>query len=257
MTAVLDRAVRDDHHRALLARLGELSVDDPERAVVRDEVIKAFLPMAGYLARRYVNRGEAADDLVQVATIGLIKAVDGFDGDRGAGFSSYAVPTIVGELKRHFRDKSWSIRVPRALQELHLNISRATDTLTQRLGRSPTVTDLARHLSVGEEEILDALDAGRAYNSLSLDAPIPGSDGAHIADMIGGDDSAIGLVENRLALKPLLAQLPPREQRIIALRFFDNLTQSEIAAQLGISQMHVSRLLSQSLRQLREGLQVS
>ncbi|HLL65197.1 MAG TPA: RNA polymerase sigma factor SigF [Micromonosporaceae bacterium] len=257
MTAVLDRAVRNDNHRALLSRLAEFAVDDPERASARAAVITAHLPIAEYLARRYRNRGELADDLLQVATVGLIKAVDGYDGERGVEFSSYAVPTIVGELKRHFRDKGWSIRVPRRMQELNLDISRATDELTQRLGRSPTVADLARQLEVGEEEILDALECGRAYGTLSLHAPIPGTDGTEVADLIGGVDPELELVEHRVALRPLIEKLPPREQRIIAMRFFGNLTQSQIAAKLGISQMHVSRLLSQSLRQLREGLQAA
>jgi RNA polymerase sigma-B factor len=257
VTAVLERTVRNDDHRALLAQLTALSPDDPDRAAVRERVITAYLPIAEYLARRYRNRGELADDLLQVATVGLIKAVDGYDGERGVEFSSYAVPTIVGELKRHFRDKGWSIRVPRRMQELNLDISRATDALTQKLGRSPTVADLAGQLGVGEEEILDALECGQAYGTLSLSAPVPGTDGTEVADMIGGADPELELVEHRVALRPLIAQLPPREQRIIAMRFFGNMTQSQIAAKLGISQMHVSRLLSQSLRQLREGLQAS
>jgi len=257
MTMVLERAVRNEDHRALLVRFTQLAPDHPDWATAREGVITAFLPMAEYLARRYRNRGELSDDLVQVATVGLIKAVDGYDAQRGVEFSSYAVPTIVGELKRHFRDKGWSIRVPRRMQELNLDISRATDALTQRLGRSPTVADLARQLEVGEEEIIDALECSQAYGTLSLQAPVPGTEGTEVADLIGDTDPELELVEHRVALRPLIAGLPEREQRIIAMRFFGNMTQSQIAAKLGISQMHVSRLLSHSLRQLREGLQAS
>jgi RNA polymerase sigma-B factor len=244
-----------DEVGTLLARMAALRPGDPRREALRSDAIVGYLPMAGYLARRYRNRGEPLDDLVQVATVGLIKAIDGFDPARGTTFASYAVPTIVGELKRHFRDKGWGVRVPRRLQELCIDITNATGPLTQRLGRVPTVADLAAHLKVSEEEIIDGLESGHAYNTLSLDAPMVDDEaGTSLVDMLGGVDPEIAAVERREALRPMIAKLPERQQRIIAMRFFGNMTQSQIAEALGISQMHVSRLLAHALRQLREAL---
>lgn len=247
---------RDENSsEAMLARLGGLDPDTEEFARLRARIIEDLLPLATHLAARFRNRGEPFDDLVQVANLALIKAVDGFDPARGVSFSSYAVPFIAGELKRHFRDKTWHVRVPRRLQELSLQINRATDELTQRLGRSPTVADLARHLEVGEEETIEALEAAGAYHSLSLDAPAGGEDGAStLVDLIGSEDAELAEVDARVALPPLLATLPAREQRILAMRFFGNLTQSQIAAELGISQMHVSRLITKALTTLRHAL---
>jgi RNA polymerase sigma-B factor len=241
--------------RALLTLLADLPVGSPDRVRVRERLIEMYLPLAEYLARRFRNRGEQFDDLTQVANLGLIKSVDGYDVTRGAAFTSYAIPMIVGELKRHFRDKGWDVRVPRRLQELRLEITKATGDLAQQLGRSPTVADLATHLDVSEEEIIEGLDSSHAYRALSLHAPVAGDDATtELVDLLGDVDRDMENVEDREALRPLIARLPVREQKIIAMRFFGNMTQSQIAAELGISQMHVSRLLARTLAQLREGL---
>ncbi|MGH3728532.1 MAG: RNA polymerase sigma factor SigF [Micromonosporaceae bacterium] len=242
--------------KILLNRLGDLPVHHPDRHWIRDRVANLCLPLAEHLAARFRNRGEPDDDLRQVAAVGLLKAIDGFDPTRGVDFSGYAVPTIVGELKRHFRDKGWTIRVPRRLQELKLDIARAVSTLTQNLQRSPSVTDIAGYLGCSEEDVLEGMDAAHAYSAISLAAPASSDTSSltTVADQLGFDDSALERVDDRATLRPLLAQLPEREQRIIAMRFFDNMTQSEIAENVGISQMHVSRLLTKSLRLLREGM---
>ena len=235
--------------------LVELSQDDAERKRIRDALVEMHLPLVEYLARRFGNKGEPLDDLIQVATIGLIKSVDRFDLDRGVEFSTYATPTIVGEIKRHFRDKAWAIRVPRRLQELKLVLAKATGALSQSLGRSPTVAELARQLRTTEEEVLEGLESANAYSAVSLDTPETGDDDAPaVADSLGSTDQALEGVEYRESLKPLLDRLPLREKRILLLRFFQNMSQSQIAAELGISQMHVSRLLSRTLAQLRQGL---
>ncbi|WP_338090665.1 RNA polymerase sigma factor SigF [Planosporangium thailandense] len=245
----------DDRGRALLTRLADLPADCPDRARLRERLIELYLPLAEYLAGRFRNRGEPVDDLVQVANLALVKSVDGYDASRGAAFSSYAIPMIVGELKRHFRDKGWDVRVPRRVQELRLEVARATGALAQRLGRSPTVADLAAHLRVREEDVVEALDAAHAYRALSLQAPVAGDESdTELVDLMGDVDHRLEGVEDREALRPLIARLPHREQRIIALRFFGNMTQSQIAAEVGISQMHVSRLLSHALAALRSGL---
>jgi RNA polymerase sigma-B factor len=190
-----------------------------------------------------------------VGTIGLIKAIDRFDNGRGVEFSTYASPTIVGEIKRHFRDRGWAIRVPRRLQELRLSITAATADLTQQLGRSPTISELAGRIGVSEEEVIEGLESSNAYSTLSLDAPDSSDDSAlSMIDVIGGDDEALEHVENRETIKPLLEALDPREKHILTLRFFRGLTQSQIAAEIGISQMHVSRLLARTLERLRATL---
>jgi RNA polymerase sigma-B factor len=261
LAADADRQTRTSHDRAraraMFAELARLDEDDPERQRTRDELVEMHLPLVEYLARRFRNRGEPLDDLVQVATIGLIKSVDRFDLERGVEFSTYATPTIVGEIKRHFRDKGWAIRVPRRLQELKLSLSKATSELSQRQGRAPTVNELATHLGMTDEEVLEGLESANAYSAVSLDAPDTGdSDAPAVADSLGSTDDALEGVEYRESLKPLLEQLPPREKKILLLRFFGNMTQSQIAAELGISQMHVSRLLARTLIRLREGLLV-
>ncbi|WP_432977926.1 RNA polymerase sigma factor SigF [Dactylosporangium sp. CA-233914] len=238
--------------QALLTLLADLPADSPDRPRVRARLIELYLPLAEYLARRFRNRGEPLDDLNQVAGVGLIKSVDGFDPSRGAAFTSYAIPMIVGEIKRHFRDKGWDVRVPRRLQELRLELGRISAGLAQELGRSPTVADLAARLGVTEEEVIEGLESGHAYRVLSINAPAGGPEaGAEIADLLGGADRALEEVDDRQALRPLIARLPAREQHIIAMRFFGNLTQVQIARQLGISQMHVSRLLAHALAFLR------
>jgi RNA polymerase sigma-B factor len=245
------------HARELFAELATLDPDDPARARARDELVEMHLPLVEYLARRFRNRGEPLDDLVQVATIGLIKSVDRFDLERGVEFSTYATPTIVGEIKRHFRDKGWAIRVPRRLQELKLLLTKATSELSQKNGRSPTVAELAAHLQLSEEEVLEGLESANAYSAVSLDAPDGADDDSpSVSDSLGMEDEALEGVEYRESLKPLLVKLPPREKKILLLRFFGNMTQSQIATELGISQMHVSRLLARTLAQLRQGLLV-
>lgn len=219
---------------------------------VRDELVAAHLGLAEYLARRFANRGEPLDDLVQVASFGLLKAVDRFDPERGVEFSTYATHTIVGEIKRHFRDRGWAIRAPRRMQELYLRLGKVVGTLGQELGRSPSISELANEVAVSEEEVLEALEAGAAYRFASLDSPVTGDEeGQSLATRLGEDDPHFADAEDRATLFPLLSQLPEREQRIIQLRFFEGLTQSEIATRLGISQMHVSRLLARSVAQLR------
>jgi len=241
--------------RALFERLAVLPPDDPERARIRGHLVELHLPLVEYLARRFRNRGEWLDDLTQVATIGLIKSIDRFDLERGVEFSTYATPTIVGEIKRHFRDKGWAVRVPRRLQELKLSLTKAIGDLAQREGRAPTVSELAAHLQMSEEEVLEGLESANAYSTVSLDAPDSGDEDAPaVSDSLGMVDEALEGVEYRESLKPLLEQLPPREKKILLLRFFGNMTQSQIATELGISQMHVSRLLARTLAQLRQGL---
>jgi RNA polymerase sigma-B factor len=241
--------------RSLFQRLAELTEDCPERTYVRDTLIELNLPLVRYAAARFRSRNEPMEDIVQVGTIGLIKAIDRFDAGRGVEFPTFAMPTVVGEIKRFFRDTSWSVRVPRRLQELRLALTRASDDLAQQLDRSPTVGELAACLGVTEEDVVDGLAVGNAYTASSLDSPPPEEDGeGSLADRLGYEDSALEGVEYRESLKPLLAQLPPRERRIIMLRFFSNMTQSQIGEEVGISQMHVSRLLTRTLAQLREGL---
>ncbi|MFB6891260.1 SigB/SigF/SigG family RNA polymerase sigma factor [Kitasatospora sp. NPDC056327] len=242
--------------RALFVRLSALPEGSPERVELRNQLVRMHIPLVEHLARRFRNRGEPLDDLTQVATIGLIKSVDRFDHERGVEFSTYATPTIVGEIKRHFRDKGWAVRVPRRLQELRLSLTTATSELSQRHGRSPTVHELAEHLGISEEDVLEGLESANAYSTLSLDVPDSDDESPAVADTLGATDEALEGVEYRESLKPLLAQLPPREQKILVLRFFRNMTQSQIAAEVGISQMHVSRLLARTLAQLREKLLV-
>jgi RNA polymerase sigma-B factor len=249
-------AVRErGYARNLFTQLAALPEGDGERLRIRGELVEIHLPLVEYLARRFRNRGEWLDDLTQVATIGLIKSIDRFDLDRGVEFSTYATPTIVGEIKRHFRDKGWAVRVPRRLQELKLALTKAIGDLAQRQGRAPTVAELAAHLQMSEEEVLEGLESANAYSTVSLDAPDSGDEDAPaVAESLGMLDEALEGVEYRESLKPLLERLPPREKRILLLRFFGNMTQSQIATELGISQMHVSRLLARTLTQLREGL---
>ncbi len=224
---------------------------DTKDPVLREELVTAHIGLAEYLARRFTNRGEPLDDLVQVASLGLLKAVDRFDPERGLEFSTYATPTIVGELKRHFRDKGWAVRVPRRVQELHLRLGSVVSVLSQELGRSPTIGEIAQSASVSEEDVLEAIEAGHAYRFTSLDAPSGTDDEGSLATQLGEEDQALIDSEHRVALSPLIARFPPRERTILHLRFFEGLTQSEIAGRLGISQMHVSRLLARSLAQLR------
>ncbi|WP_326559204.1 SigB/SigF/SigG family RNA polymerase sigma factor [Micromonospora sp. NBC_01796] len=248
----LDPNALTDSATDLLLAMTALPAKHPSRAALRDRAIEAWLPLANHLAHRYGGRGEPTDDLTQTAAIGLIKAIDKFDPTRGVDFAGYAIPTIIGELKRHFRDRTWDIRVPRRLQELRLSISEANSTLLQTLGRSPTVADIATHLKVTEEEVLEGLEGARAYNAVSLSTPTgDGERATELGDMLGGEDPDFEQAELRIALGPALATLDEREQKILTLRFYGNLTQSQIADQIGVSQMHVSRLLTRALTKLR------
>jgi RNA polymerase sigma-B factor len=241
----------------LLEVLGDDRATEDTRMAARDDLVRLHLPLVEHCARRFRNRGEPFEDLVQVGTIGLIKAIDRFDLDRGVEFSTYATPTIIGEIKRYFRDKGWAIRVPRRLQELRMQIGASTAELTQSLGRSPTPRELAKALDCSVEEIVEGIESGNAYSTLSLDAADDGGDegGSSMLDLIGIDDEALEHIEIRESIKPLLEALAPREKRILLLRFFKNRTQSEIAEEIGVSQMHVSRLLSRTLDQLRASLE--
>jgi RNA polymerase sigma-B factor len=219
---------------------------------LRSRLVEAHLGLAEYLARRFDRRGEPHDDLLQVASLALIKAVDRFDPDRGLEFSTFAVPTIVGEIKRYFRDKSWAVRVPRRLQEMHLRLGNAVAHLTGELGRSPTIPEIADALQVTTEEVLEAMEAGRSYRSASLDSPARGDDeSAPMSATLGVVDADLAHVDERSQLDSLLSGLPERERTILTLRFVEGLTQSQIAEKLGISQMHVSRLLTRTLDHLR------
>ena len=249
------RATRE-RSLALFQELGDQSTPQVRRVVCRDELVSLHLPLVDHCARRFINRGEPFDDLVQVGTIGLIKSVDRFDTDRGVEFSTYATPTIIGEIKRYFRDKGWAIRVPRRLQELRMSISAVTGDLSQELGRSPTPREIAAKIGVNVEEVMEGLESANAYSTLSLDASDSNEDGAgaSMLDTLGMDDEALDHVEIRESIKPLIEQLPSREKRILMLRFFGGMTQSQIAAEIGVSQMHVSRLLNRTLEQLRLSL---
>ncbi|GAA0282387.1 hypothetical protein GCM10009539_82920 [Cryptosporangium japonicum] len=239
----------------LFERYLELDRDDPERVAVREKLVTAHLPLARHIARRFANRGERLEDLTQVAMVGLIQAIDRFDPHRGVEFLSFGIPTIMGEVRRHFRDQGWSVRVPRRLKELHLAINAAVGELSQHNGRAPTASELAAHLNLSREEVLEGLEAANAYQSTSLDTPVGAeADAPSLGDTLGGEDTAIDAVEYRQALQPLLAKIPPRERRVLALRFFGNQTQTQIAQEIGVSQMHVSRLLAATLAKLRAGL---
>ncbi|MFD6855721.1 SigB/SigF/SigG family RNA polymerase sigma factor [Rhodococcus sp. NPDC060090] len=238
-----------------LKKIAELDDESPERFAIRERVVERCLPLAEHIARRFDGRGEAFEDLVQVARLGLVNAVDRFDADRGADFVSFAVPTIMGEVRRHFRDTAWAVRVPRRMKELHLSLSHATAELSQRLGRAPSANELAQELGIDQEEVLQGLVAGNAYTTISVDrSSSQTEDGLTLADTLGEYDAALDEVENSEALRPLLDALPERERSIVMLRFFGNMTQTQIAERVGVSQMHVSRLLAKTLAQLRDQL---
>jgi len=222
----------------------------PGDTAARDELVEMFLPLAEYLARRFDRRGEPLEDLVQVASVGLLNAIDRFDVERDVQFSTYAAVTIIGELKRHFRDKGWAIRVPRRLQEVGLRVNTVLPVLSQELGRSPTVEEIAVRCEASPEEILDAMEAVQAYSTTSLDSPV-GEEGAAPIEVLGGEDPSLEILEGWASIAPAVKELPERERRVLYLRFFRGLTQSEIAGEVGVSQMHVSRILSQTLAFLR------
>jgi RNA polymerase sigma-B factor len=227
-----------------------LAYHETRDLAIRDELVAANLRLALHLARRFANRGVSTDDLEQVASLGLLQAIDRYDPTRGLEFSTFATPTIVGELKRHFRDKGWSVRVPRRVQELHLRISSLVAELTHQLGRSPTIDELATAARASTEEVLEAMEAAQAYRSQPLDTGDGASDRSATAQL-GTDDLGLFEAENRVVVESLITQLKPRDQLLVRLRFFDEMTQHQIAERLGISQMHVSRLLARCLDELR------
>jgi RNA polymerase sigma-B factor len=233
----------------LLRRLAAMDPDDPARIALRQHLVEAQLPLVHHLAQRFRGRGEPYDDLVQVGTIGLLNAVDRFDPARGS-FTGFAVPTILGEIRRHFRDRGWALRVPRRLQEMGRQVAEAREILTQQLGRSPTVQEIARHVDTDPDLVLEALDTAGMYATV----PLPSTPEEGEMAPLGFIDSGLELVEQRATLRPLLARLPARERTILALRFVRGMSQSQIAAEVGVSQMHVSRLITRSLGVLREGL---
>jgi len=243
------------HLTPLLAEYSGLAADDPRRERMRDRLVTGFLPIARHIARRFAHRGEPLDDLVQVATVGLINAVDRYSPDKGTDFFSFAVPTISGEVRRHFRDQGWSMRVPRRLKDMHVSINGAVSELSQRLGRAPKPSEIAERLGVPVAEVLEGLEASEAYRSSSLDEMLSSEQGsATVGELVGEADAELDRVDYRQALRPVLAELAERERTIVMLRFFGNMTQTQIAEQVGISQMHVSRLLTQTLGRLRSRL---
>ncbi len=241
------------HLSPLLERYAELAVDHPDREKLRDELVRGFLPVAQHIARRFSNRGEPLDDLVQVACVGIMKAIEGFDLDREVRFSSYATPTVLGEIKRYFRDKGWAVRVPRGTQELQLQVAKARDTLTNELGRSPTVQELARAVDAPFEDVLSTIQSADARRARSFDEPI-GEDST-LGDSLGITDPELGRAEIRVLIDGALDVLTPRDREILRLRFEEDLTQTEISRQIGVSQMQVSRLIRQALARLRMNIE--
>ena len=240
----------------MFRRLTTLDQESIEYRHQRDVIVERCLPLADHIARRFSNRGEPFEDLVQVARVGLINAVNRFDADKGAQFLAFAVPTILGEVRRYFRDHSWSVKVPRGLKELSSQLKRAREELSQQLGRAPTATEIASHLGIDREEVVQAQVASSAYSTWSSDAPVSGDDGDRrsVSDSFGSLDANLEKVLDIETVRPLLEALPEREQTVLTLRFFENMTQTQIAQRLGISQMHVSRLLTRSLTKVREAV---
>ena len=241
------------HLAPLFAEFAALPPDHPDRIELRNKLVTGYLPVVQHIARRFAGRGEPVDDLEQAGTVGLLNAVDRFEPDRGIDFLSYAVPTITGEVRRHFRDRTWSMRVPRRLKDLQSSINGAVGPLSQELGRAPRPSEIAARLGLATEEVVEGLDAQQAYRSTSLDELVSGADTA-LTDTLGAADAELEKVEYRQTLAPLLDELPERERTILVLRFFGNMTQTQIADRVGISQMHVSRLLAQTVAQLRRRL---
>jgi RNA polymerase sigma-B factor len=251
---LLHDAARSQEERLLFTRLAQTG--DP---VLRGQLVERYLPLARQLARRYQRPEEPIDDLVQVASLGLVKAVDRFDATREVAFSSYAVPTILGEIKRHFRDRTWSVRVPRDLQEMALRVERAVADLTRDLHRQPSVAELTKHLGISEEQALEALEAAGAYHATSLDTPrgADGDTGDTLADTIGGHEDGYDRAEERATIDQLMRTITPREREVLRLRFEQDLTQAEIGEIIGVSQMQVSRLIRQSVSRLRLAAQTA
>lgn len=249
-----ERANPKERSHALFAEFTDPGISEERRTDCRDELVRLHLPLVDHCARRFLNRGEPFEDLVQVGTIGLIKSIDRFDVVRGVEFSTYATPTIIGEIKRYFRDKGWAIRVPRRLQELRISINAVTGELSQQLGRSPTPAEIAERLECSVEDVLEGVESANAYSTLSLDASESEDGPGPLLESMGRLDPSLEHIEVRESIKPLLEALPDREKKILLLRFFKGMTQSQIAAEIGVSQMHVSRLLNKTLEQLRESM---
>jgi RNA polymerase sigma-B factor len=250
------RPDRDERAQAgdLLAELHRLPEDDPRRRTLRDQLVELHMPLVVYLARRFSGRNEPMNDLVQVGAIGLIKAIDRFDPERKLEFSTYATPTILGEIKRHFRDTGWLIHVPRRAQEMQTTLNAARADLSQELGRAPTVPELSARIEVDEEAVLEALDAARAYSGVPLDVLAAPGETVPEHPMLGILDEGYEQVEQRALLREVIAKLPEAEREILLLRFIANKTQTEIAAIVGVSQMQVSRLVARGLKRMRESL---
>ncbi|WP_405493575.1 RNA polymerase sigma factor SigF [Nocardia sp. NBC_00511] len=242
-----------DDVAGLFERLAAAPPGSARRAALRGQLINRCIPLADHIARKFSGRGEPFDDLTQVARVGLVHAVDRFDVSRGSNFLSFAVPTIMGEVRRYFRDNTWAMRVPRRVKETHLRIGAAIDALSQRLGRSPTAKEIAAELGIDPDEVTQAVIAGNAYQPSSIDAVSVGRDTeASLLDTLGEEETQFDRVEEYVAIRPLLAGLPERERRILTMRFFESMTQTQIAQQMGISQMHVSRILAKTLARLRD-----
>lgn len=253
--AVQEHVLEEMTPEELLAEMVKEDTPASVRERLRERIVEMHRPLAMEIARRYRYRGEPLEDLLQAAYVGLMKAVNGFDPTLGHAFRGYAVVTMTGEVKRHFRDRTWAIRVPRLYQERRSELNRLVADLSQDLGRSPTVAELAAKMNISEEDVLLTLDASAAYSTLSLDAPLgTDDDAASLGDVIPEDDDTLSTMVDREAVKPFIDALPNREKHILLLRFFGNMTQAEIAAEFGISQMHVSRILRKVLDQLRSEL---
>jgi RNA polymerase sigma-B factor len=255
-TTTHDRDPRQEQTAALFADLSCCD-DEEERRRLRDAIVLVNLPVATSVALRYRGRGEPVDDLVQVAHLGLVKAVDGFDPGRGADFLAYAVPTIRGEVRRHFRDRGWDIRPPRRIQELRVRVEAAAEALSQQLDRSPRPSEIAEHIGADPEDVAECLASAECYHVHSLDAPTDSEAGADLTGTLGSLDPDLEALHDVLSVRPLLAQLSPRERRILTLRFWRGWTQAQIAEDVGVTQMQISRLLAQSLRRLRQQLEAA
>ena len=249
-----ERALEDLDAAAMAYAESFTTATPAARTLLRDELTRFCLPFAGRLARRYRGRGEPLEDLEQVARLGLVKAIDRYDPERGS-FTAYAVITISGEIKRHFRDKTWGVHVPRRIQDLSLEVGHASMVLTNALSRTPTIAELAARLEVTERAVQEAMESSAGYTPASLNAPVSGGDGvAEFGDLLGAADGDLELIDDKITVARLLLRLPARERQMLAMRFYGNRTQADIAAELGISQMHVSRLLSRALAWLREAM---
>ncbi|MER7702634.1 SigB/SigF/SigG family RNA polymerase sigma factor [Kitasatospora sp. NPDC097605] len=244
--------------KVLLRRLATLEEGTREYSYVRSTLVEMNLSLVRFAIRRFDSHREPKEDLLQVGALGLIKAIDRFDPEVGVEFTTFALPTVLGEIRRHFRDTTWAVHVPRRLQELRITLARAQERLSQRLDRAPTVAELAEHVGISEEEVVEGLTAANGHTAGSLEGGGEEGDGpGALADHLGEDDRELDLVEDLVALKPLVAALPERERLILSMRFCEDMTQSQIGARLGLSQMHVSRLLSRTLRQLRQGMEAA